>query len=351
MVKKRALKSKLRLPVILFLTALLLYFFLRNTDPGVIWQTLKSIHPGWFLFGLLSNFLALCCRSERWRSILNPDDPPPSYPTFFATTLGFMSSALLPVRAGDVIRPALLSRRTNIRFADALGTVLCERVLDLLSILTLFITFVYTSGRTFAQNPATAGKFRAVQGAAYGAIGIVIVMLTFLLMIYFASPVIRRAHEKLGIIVPKRFRGAWMRFFDSFVKSVAIVTHNKKAFVRIILLTSGVWLCLSSQFFFVAHAVDHPLPFTASFFLTGMTILGMMIPTPGAIGGFHKACQIALVGFYEFDVSASVAVAIAFHIVGTAPVIIAGFSLLAREGLSLGQLVKIGRPEEPTIEG
>src|SRR5256885_4582560 len=49
--------------------------------------------------------------------------------TFFANTVGYMLSTVLPIRAGDVARPALLARRTNVRFAGALGTVLTERIL------------------------------------------------------------------------------------------------------------------------------------------------------------------------------------------------------------------------------
>lgn len=301
---------------------------------------LRGTHPGWFLLGFGANFLALCCRAARWRVILNPVDPPPFYPTFFATALGFMSSALLPVRAGDVIRPALLSRRTNIRFSAALGTVLTERVLDLISILTLFSIFVVTSGRAFANDPKTAAKFVAVQAAGYVAVAIVIVMMLFLVTVYFFHPYVRRAHAQLGRLIPARFRDAWMRFFDSFAHSITII-HHRGPFLRVLLLTGGVWTGLTAQFYFVALATGRELPYTASFFLTGMTILGMMIPTPGAIGGFHKACQIALVGFYGYEISASVAVAVAFHIVGTMPVIVAGFALLAREGLSLRQLARM----------
>ena len=77
----------------------------------------------------------------------------------------------------------------------------------------------------------------------------------------------------------------------------------------------------------------HPLPFDASFFISGLTTLGMIIPTPGGVGGFHKACQLVLTTFYGFDIDTSVAVALWFHVVGTLPVVLAGLVLFAREGL------------------
>jgi uncharacterized membrane protein YbhN (UPF0104 family) len=59
----------------------------------------------------------------------------------------------------------------------------------------------------------------------------------------------------------------------------------------------------------------------------------MTIPTPGGIGGFHKACQIVLTNFYGFDIDSSVAAALLFHVVGTVPVVVTGLILFVHEGL------------------
>jgi hypothetical protein len=53
------------------------------------------------------------------------------------------------------------------------------------------------------------------------------------------------------------------------------------------------------------------------------------------VGGFHTACQIVLTKFYGFDIDGSVAVALLFHVVGTAPVLFTGLGLLGHEGLRL----------------
>jgi uncharacterized protein (TIRG00374 family) len=339
-VQTRRLKTKVRLALVLVATVLLLALFFRNSDPRKIWALLRSTNLGWFAVGLSANIVALLCRTERWRWILDPDDPPPFYATFFSTSLGFMTSAILPIRAADVIRPALLSRRTSIRFSRALGTVVNERLMDLIAILSLFVVFVMTSGRRFADDPRTASKFAPIQfaGLVAGIVVVSIIILQFAL--YWRSGLVRRFHEFLGRLLPLRFRDSWMHFFDSFVASLAVMGH-RRAFPRIILFTAGIWLALSSQFFFVTLATHHPLPFPVSFFLTGITILGLMIPTPGGVGGFHKACQIALVGFYGFGVNESIAVAVVFHLVGTLPIIVVGTSLLLREHVGLGQILGV----------
>ncbi len=90
----------------------------------------------------------------------------------------------------------------------------------------------------------------------------------------------------------------------------------------------------------------HPLPFSSGFFLTSVTILGLMIPTPGGVGGFHKAVQVVLTNFYHFNVSASVAVALVVHIVGVLPVIVIGGMLVLREGITWRQLSSIADEKE-----
>lgn len=256
-----------------------------------------------------------------------------------------MSSALLPVRAGEVIRPALLSRRTNFRFSTALGTVVVEKLLDLIAVMTLFAIFVFTSGQHFADTPRYAARFAVIRGIGTVAAMAVTFILGFLFAVYFFHTPMRSIHEAVARILPKRVRPSWMRIFDSFARSLTLV-RTPKTGLKVIALTCAVWFFLCSQFILVARAVHHPLPYTSSFFVTGMTILGLMVPTPGGIGGFHKACQIALTGFYGFDVDSSIALAVVFHIVGTAPVILIGSVLAMREGLGITQLTRIGEKAE-----
>jgi uncharacterized membrane protein YbhN (UPF0104 family) len=144
--------------------------------------------------------------------------------------------------------------------------------------------------------------------------------------------------------LPQRFRGSWMHFFDSFTETLKI-TQNRAVFLKVILCTAGIWACLTSQFWFATMAVHHPLPFDSSFFVTGVTTVGLAIPTPGGIGGFHKACQLVLTRFYGFGIDASVAVAVLFHIIGTLPVLFTGIALAAKEGLRWKDVTRGERAE------
>jgi len=322
----------LQITIVVLLTVVFVALFLWNANLRDVWQIMKSANPLWLAVGMFVNWMALAFRTLRWRIVLNPDDPPPFYATYFANTVGYMLSTILPIRAADVARPALLARRTSLRFSGVLGTVLIERLLDLFMILSLFIYFAVVHWNDWSHDPTAARWFFILKGGAIASVAAMAALSFLIFGIYFFRARIRRLHEYLGRFIPTRFREPWMFFFDTFTESFGIVKHHR-AFAKIVLCTIGVWACLTSQFWFTAIALGQTLPFDASILVTGVTTVGLAIPTPGGIGGFHKACQLVLTNFYHFDVDTSVATAILFHIVGTLPVIVTGLILFAHEGL------------------
>lgn len=326
------MKRILQIALVITLTVVFLWWFLRNANLREVGQILRRTEVGWIFLGFTVNAMALLLRTVRWQTLLDPDSPPPFAATFYANTVGYMLSTILPIRAADVARPALLARRTSHRFSGALGTVVTERMLDLTSILSLFVYFALRRWNEFSHDRDIAAWFYIVKAGAIASLVILAALAFFVIGLIFFRPRIRRLHEWLGKLLPQRFRGSWMNFFDTFTETLAIV-KDRAMFAKVVLYTVGVWACLTSQFWFATKSLDRTLPFDASFFVTGVTTVGVAIPTPGAIGGFHKACQLVLTRFYGFDVDSSVAVAVLFHLIGTLPVLVTGLFLAAREGL------------------
>ena len=331
------MKRILQIAVIAALTVFFLWLFLRNANLREVGAILGRTALHWVVIGLLANIGALVLRTIRWRTLLDPDDPPPFYATFFANAVGYMSSIVLPIRASDFARPALLSRRTSHRFSGALGTILTERVLDLTSILLMFVVFAALRWNEFSHDPGIARWFYIVRAGAIASAVILVALWTFIIGLRFAREKIRRLHEWLGRLLPRRIRESWMHFFDTFTETLRFTQHPR-AMMKVLLCTLGTWACLTSQFWFATMAVSERLPYDASFFVTGVTTVGLAIPTPGGIGGFHKACQLVLTRFYGFSVDASVAVAVLFHVIGTLPVLAIGLFLFAKEGVTLKAL-------------
>jgi len=323
------LRRTLQIVLIAVLTALFLGLFLWKSNLRDVGRIIASTNAAWFAVGLVINFTTLIFRSVRWRSIIGGEDRPGFYATFFANTVGYMLSTVLPVRSGDVARPALLARRSRVRFARALGTVLTERMLDLVSILLLFIAFAVLRWNQYRDSPS----FFIIETGAIACGAAIAAALAFVLGLYFFRTSVRRFHAFLGRLLPRRFHDAWMQFFDSFVTTLDLA-ERPADLITVVVCTAGIWICLTAQLWFVLLAAHHVLPYDSTFFINGISTLGLAIPTPGGVGGFHKACQIVLTRFYAFDIDSSVAVAILFHVVGTLPVIVTGLALFVKEGLT-----------------
>jgi glycosyltransferase 2 family protein len=334
------LKRVLQTVSIIVLTVFFLALFLWNSDLRQVGRIMASANGWWIAAGFAVNFFALVCRAWRWRILIGGEEPPPFYPVFFATAAGYMLSTVLPIRASDVARPALLARRSRVRFAEALGTVLTERIVDLIAILGLFVFFCIVHWNDFPQARAV------IRGGAVGAGSLLVGVFLFLLGLYFFRDAVRRGHQWLGRIVPARFRGAWMRFFDGFVESLSI-TERPRDFFFVAGLTAAVWVCLTAQLWVVFVALGRSVPYDSTFLINAMATIGLAIPTPGGVGGFHKVCQWILETFYRFDIDNSVATAVLFHVVGTLPVLVCGVLLLFREGLRWRDVTEVASDDQP----
>ena len=74
--------------------------------------------------------------------------------------------------------------------------------------------------------------------------------------------------------------------------------------------------------------------------------VGVAVPTPGQVGGFHTMYRIAVVTFFGVPETTAVGAAIVLHAVSFVPVTLLGLAFMAREGLSLGRMRALAA-EEP----
>jgi hypothetical protein len=84
-----------------------------------------------------------------------------------------------------------------------------------------------------------------------------------------------------------------------------------------------------------------------SFLVTTLLIVGVAMPTPGAIGGFHAAFQFAVQTFFAAPDDRAIGAAIVLHAISFVPVTLAGIVFMAQEGLTLARartMVEEGGP-------
>ena len=116
-----------------------LYFATRGTDWAQVMAVLVGARPPWVGAVVLATLASVYLRAQRWRVLLRPVGDVPLYPALSATAIGFGASAVLPLRLGELVRPALLGRRAGVGLSAALSSVVLERLFDVLLVITCFL--------------------------------------------------------------------------------------------------------------------------------------------------------------------------------------------------------------------
>src|SRR5262249_37515115 len=105
------LRSAVKLIVGIAVSLACLYFATRGTDWGGVAAVFAGGHPLWILASFVVSWATFYIRVQRWRVLLRPVGEVAFGPALSATVIGFGASAVLPLRLGELVRPALLSRR------------------------------------------------------------------------------------------------------------------------------------------------------------------------------------------------------------------------------------------------
>jgi glycosyltransferase 2 family protein len=96
-----------------------------------------------------------------------------------------------------------------------------------------------------------------------------------------------------------------------------------------------LWIVIAFEAWLVTRAFGINMPFAGSFLLQALLVIGVAVPTPGAVGGFHEAYRIGVTTFFGAPNDAAVAAAIVLHAVSFVPVTLAGVAFMAADGLSV----------------
>jgi len=128
-----SLISVLKYILLLSVAVLLLFFAFRNVSIRIIVDEMMKANVWWLLVSTTVSFIALISRAYRWKLLIEPLGYQPSLKnTTYAVMVGYLANLAFP-RLGEVTRCGSLSTAEDIPFSKLLGTVVVERVIDVLS--------------------------------------------------------------------------------------------------------------------------------------------------------------------------------------------------------------------------
>ena len=262
------------------------------------------------------------------------------------TVIGFAASAVLPARAGEVLRPWLLARKEGPSATATFATIILERVLDTVMVLLFFGFFLLGADRDFARGDPVAFSRLKLGGLAAALVSLFALGGMFFLAGHPGT--LDSLQAMFERVLPARLAVAGTRFLRTFAAGLAIVRQPGRLAVAL-LWSVPLWLSIATGIWLVSRAFHIELPFTGSFLVMALLVVGVAVPTPAGVGGFHYFYRLAATAFYAAPNDRAVGAAIVLHAVSFVPVAVVGLVLLAREGISLagvGSVMRTDRAEE-----
>jgi glycosyltransferase 2 family protein len=325
------------------LALVLLAFFFHDVDWSELAAAFGSADHVYLAGVALVTVVTYLLRAWRWGSLLAPLAPVPLRDLFSATFVGFMTGLLVP-RAGEVVRPYLISRRHPIRTSAGFASIILERLLDVVSVLLLFALYLYVLPTPSAQTRGPLLGYLKLGGALAGVAAVVVLAVLLLLHGHAATVVggLRRVLRPL----PERWRDAVAGAVATFAEGLAVLKASPRHLLAIFGQSILVWLsiCLGIWWNNLAFGLD--LPFHTSFLMVAFLTVGVAAPTPGAVGGFHEFYLLALTQAFSVDRHTAAAAGIACHALSNLPVLVLGLALLGREGLTMDKVADMA--DEPS---
>lgn len=317
-------------------------YFLSRVSLAEVLATVARVKVPWLLASVAASLVSYTLRALRWGVILRPVGRAPVADLLGCTAAGFATSAILPARAGEVIRPLLLSARTGLPAAGTMAAVLTERLADLATILLLFGAAVPLAHATLAPGALIPLRDAAlVAAAAFVAASCVVLY------------VLRKRDAAVNVLVrllPARFKGKGASFGHHVIDGLEAV-RNIGSLTRLALWSLATWGASVLQVLFLAHAFDVKLGLPGSAVFMVVSGLGLAVPTPAGVGGFHATIQFALTRLFGVDVATATAFALLHHAVCFVPITILGLGYIGSVGLTLGRVKGLQEQAPPPGEG
>ncbi len=302
---KFSLTSILKFVIFLVVGFLILYLLFRNNEAAYleecalkgiptedcsllqkITDDFKSVKLIWLVVILVIYMLSNFFRALRWNQMLESVGYKPRIiNSLGALMIGYFTNMAFP-RVGELIKTGALSKYENIPFETTIGTVVLDRILDVLCLLIvigLALILSYDTFREyFAENFVSPSTGTLTILAILGLLGLV----AFVILL----KVINRQDLKSPLLL--KVQKLWKGFLEGITS-----LRNVKNPLLLIAYTIGIWVCyylMTYLCFFAFHPVAH-LSAVAGLVVFVFGTLGMVFPSPGGMGSYHLLITQSLI--------------------------------------------------------
>jgi uncharacterized protein (TIRG00374 family) len=308
----------------------------RWRTSGFVWRqffaTLRNVDWNWLGISLILILATYVGRALRWAVMLRPlTKEARLLPVLLSTCIGFTAVVLFG-RAGEPVRPYLISRKTGVPFSSQVAAWVVERILDLLMILVIFGIALTQISHSVIQPGPRIGAILQTGGALAGIAGALCLALLLGLR-QFRGNVQKRLLDALSFL-PDPMVGRIAVFFTAF--ELGMISTRRSSFTfQLVAYTVIEWGIIAGSFYCLFQAV----PATAGLGLTdivivlGFACLGSVVQIPGVGGGIQIVTVLVLTEFYGVGLETASGIAVLWWVVSFVIIVPIGLALAFHEGI------------------
>jgi uncharacterized protein (TIRG00374 family) len=299
---------------------------------GVDWReagaALKQVELSYLAVMSAVFIVQIYVRALRWRFLLPAQYQSGSTRDLFDSIMvGQLANFVLPFRAGEFARPAMLAKVSQVDFGTGFGSVVLERLFDLLAVLLTFAVVV----RGIPDLPSWVGL--GAESLLYVALTIAAFFVGAVLFPRLGSQIVSRTLT----IFPARFSASIKGFSDGVFRTASVLKSSGQVFA-VVFFTALVWFGNYLFFYFTFPALGWEPSFFEAVALTVIVALSVAAPSaPGFIGVYQTACVAGFVLFGRTPAN-GLAFSVVNHLLQYLLIVIIGVSVLYRRGLKLSNL-------------
>lgn len=269
----------------------------KDQDTDVLLEAIDHINYFWIFLSLFSGILSHIIRAIRWQMMVKPYGYHPRFiNSFFAVISTYFANLAVP-RLGEVTRPSILKKYEKIPFTTSFGTIVLERIIDIIILLILTLILVLTQTDVFIDfinnNPNVAEKLEQVKNS-----NLIYILGTLFFLSLFSVFFFWKKIQQTFIY--QKFKHLIEDFLDG-IRSVKKM-NQKWLFLFYTIL---IWFLYFLLTYFPVFAFESTKNITIlgglAFFVIGS--YGMVAPVQGGIGAWHfmVAGTLVVLGINDQD--------------------------------------------------
>ena len=325
---------------------------LSDFSGAKLWHAVRSVDLLYILISVFLIYLCYLLRAVRWRNFQRHVGQARLWHIYGMTLAGF-SAVFLLGRAGEPVRPLLISRKDKLPIADTFGIYALERLMDTActAVLAAIGLLIFTAKEHGHPEQASSTFETAAKTAGFAlCLGVLIAVGLLVYLRLHGTAMLERRMQ--GWLETHGWRASVARIILGFARGVQTI-RTWGDLASALIVSAVHWVLVIAIYYLVARGFGGPfatLTFQDAMMVLVFTLIGSVVQLPSVGGGSQALTILAYTSVFNIDKEPAVAAAMVLWLITFAACTLVGVPILLREGWSIRELRQLSAHEDEEID-